>query len=116
MQEMLKLKFAIFSDLHYDSIPDGKSKIEDFLISIKRAKSEFSYSKETHKTYPYLKDLILYEDALHIIVNIDDDMNVSINVINGHYQKHSPHNIGIENIWNEVSIEAKTPNVYIKVK
>lgn len=79
-------------------------------------KEVFSYSDEIHKLYPYLKDLILYKEALHIIVNIDDDMNVSIEGMNGHYQKHSPKDIGIGNTWNGVSIEAKTPSVYIKMK
>ena len=41
-------------------------------------------------------------------------MNVSIQGINGHYQKHSPSDIGLTNKWNGVSIEAKTPSVYIK--
>lgn len=79
-------------------------------------KEVFSYSNEIHKQYPYLKDLILYEEALHIIVNIDDNMNVSIEGMNGHYQKHSPNDIGLETTWNGVSIQAKTPSVYIKMK
>ena len=79
-------------------------------------KEVFSYSKDIHKQYPYLKDLILYKEALHIIVDIDDNMNVSIEGINGHYQKHSPSDIGLTNTWNGVSIEAKTPSIYIKME
>jgi hypothetical protein len=78
-------------------------------------KEVFNYSKETHEQYPYLKDLILYKEALHIIVDIDDDMNVSIEGIDGHYQKHSPYDIGLTSTWNGVSIEAKTPSLYIKM-
>lgn len=77
-------------------------------------KDVFNYSKETHKKYPYLKDLIIYKEALHVVVNIDDEMNVSIEGINGNYQKHSPWDIGLSNTWNGVSIEASTPSVYIK--
>ncbi len=79
-------------------------------------KEVFNYSNEIHNRYPYLKDLILYKEALHIIVNIDNNMNVSIEGMNGHYQKHSPKDIGIGTIWNGVSIEAKTRSVYIKMK
>lgn len=79
-------------------------------------KEVFSYSNEIHKRYPYLKDLILYKEALHIIVNIDDDMNVSIEAMNGHYESHSPKDIGLETTWNGVSIEAKTTSLYIKMK
>lgn len=76
-------------------------------------KEIFNYSNEIHKKYPYLKDLILYKEALHVIVNIDNEMNVSIEGINGNYQKHSPNDIGLTNTWNGVSIEAKTPSQYI---
>ncbi|AQR95851.1 hypothetical protein [Clostridium saccharoperbutylacetonicum] len=76
----------------------------------------FSYSDEIHSRYPYLKDLILYKEALHIIVEVDNEMNVTIQGMNGHYQKHSPEDIGIGNTWNGVSIEARTPSVYIQMK
>lgn len=79
-------------------------------------KEVFNYSYEIHKKYPYLKDLILYKEALHVIVNIDNEMNVSIEGINGNYQKHSPNDIGLTKTWNGVSIEAKTPSEYIKME
>ena len=79
-------------------------------------KEVFNYSHEVHKKYPYLKDLILYKEALHVIVNIDNEMNVSINGINGNYQKHSPKDIGLTDTWNGVSIEAKTLSKYIKME
>ncbi|MFT8348370.1 metallophosphoesterase family protein [Clostridium saccharoperbutylacetonicum] len=37
----MKIKFAIFSDLHYDEIQDGNERIDDFLSHIKKAKAEF---------------------------------------------------------------------------
>lgn len=77
-------------------------------------KDVFNYSKKIHKQYPNLKDLILYKEALHIIVNIDEEMNVYIEGVDGHYQKHSPNDIGLGTTWNGVSVEAKTPSVYIK--
>ncbi|WP_415464029.1 hypothetical protein [Clostridium saccharoperbutylacetonicum] len=76
----------------------------------------FSYSDKIHSQYPYLKDLILYKEALHIIVTIDNEMNVTIQGMKGHYQKHSPKDIGIGSTWNGVSIEARTPSVYIQMK
>lgn len=63
-----------------------------------------------------LKNLILYKEALHVIVNIDNEMNVSINGINGNYQRHSPKDIGLTDTWNGVSIEAKTLSKYIKME
>lgn len=35
------MKFAMFSDLHYDAIPDGNRRIEDFLDFVKKAEAEF---------------------------------------------------------------------------
>lgn len=80
------------------------------------SKEIFNYSNEIHKKYPYLKDLILYKKALHIIVNIDKEMNISIEGVKGNYQKHSPEDVGITNTWNGVSIKAETTSQYIKMK
>ena len=38
---MFQLKFAMFSDLHYDVMPDGDRRINDFLTYAKNAKVEF---------------------------------------------------------------------------
>lgn len=35
------MKFAMFSDLHYDAIPDGNRRIEDFLTYVRKAEAEF---------------------------------------------------------------------------
>ena len=36
------MKFAMFSDLHYDAIPDGNRRIEDFLDFAEKAEAEFN--------------------------------------------------------------------------
>lgn len=77
-------------------------------------KETFYYSDEIHLKYPYLKDLILYEEPLHIIVTIDESMNVQIDGMEGHYQNISPQEIGIGNTWNGVSIEPRTSSLYIR--
>jgi hypothetical protein len=79
-------------------------------------KETFNYSKETHNKYPFLKDIILYEEALHVIVTIDEYMNVQINGVEGHYQNITPYDIGIGNTWNDVSIEPRTSSLYIGYK
>jgi predicted MPP superfamily phosphohydrolase len=76
-------------------------------------KETFNYSKEIHDQYPYLKDIILYEEPLYAIVTIDENSNVQINGVNGHYQNVTPKDIGLENKWNGVSIEPKTSSLYI---
>ncbi|AQR95852.1 metallophosphoesterase [Clostridium saccharoperbutylacetonicum] len=37
----MKIKFAMFSDLHYDAIPDGNERIDEFISNIKKTKAEF---------------------------------------------------------------------------
>lgn len=78
-------------------------------------KETFNYSDEIHNQYPYLKDMILYEEPLHAIVTIDENMNVQIEGVEGHYQNVTPKDIGLTNIWNGVSIEPKTSSLYIGV-
>ena len=76
-------------------------------------KQTFYYSEEIHSKYPYLKDMILYEEPLHIIVTIDEKANVTIDGMNGHYQNVTPQDIGIGNTWNGVSIKPVTSSLYI---
>lgn len=76
-------------------------------------KETFNYSNEIHKKYPYLKDLILYEQPLHVIVTINENMNVHIDGMEGHYQNVTPKDIGMENRWNGVSIEPRASSLYI---
>ncbi|HBB28339.1 MAG TPA: metallophosphoesterase [Clostridiales bacterium] len=77
-------------------------------------KETYNYSDEIHAKYPYLKDMILYEEALHAIVTIDENANISIKGIDGSYQNIEPENIGMPNIWNGISIKPKTSSLIIK--
>ena len=79
-------------------------------------KETFNYSNEIHNKYPYLKDLILYQEPLHVIVTIEENMNVQIHGMEGHYQNITPIDIGIGDMWNGVSIEPKTSSLYIGVQ
>lgn len=79
-------------------------------------KETFNYSNEIHQKNPYLKDLILYEEPLHVIVTIDENMNVQIDGMEGHYQNVTPQDIGMGNRWNGVSIEPETSSLYIGVQ
>ncbi len=79
-------------------------------------KETFNYCGEIHKQYPSLKNLILYQESLHVIVAIDDNMNIQINGMKGHYQNITPSDIGMGNTWNGVSIEPRTTSLYIGYK
>ncbi|MHB1152872.1 MAG: metallophosphoesterase family protein [Eubacteriales bacterium] len=76
-------------------------------------KETYNYSKEIHDKYPHLKNLILYKEPLHIIVTIDEEMNVKIVGMNGHYQNITPQDIGMGDTWNGVSIKPQTSSLYI---
>jgi hypothetical protein len=60
-----------------------------------------------------LKNLILYKEPLHIIVTIDEKMNIIIQGMNGHYQNVTPKEIGIGDTWNGVSIKPQTSSLTI---
>lgn len=63
----------------------------------------FSYSDEIHKRYPYLKDMVLYQEGLYSIITITEDGGICIQGMNGHYQNISPEEIeklGIQDVWN----------------
>ncbi|MFA9375990.1 MAG: metallophosphoesterase [Lachnotalea sp.] len=67
----------------------------------------YPYSNLIHKEYPYLKDMILYKEALYCIVEINDD-KVKIKGMKSEYQCTTPEDVGIcDRKWNGVSIEAK---------
>ncbi|MGC6174995.1 metallophosphoesterase family protein [Lacrimispora sp. 38-1] len=68
-------------------------------------KDTLVYHHDIYKEYPFLKDLILYRDALHCIVEIYED-KLKIKGIKGEYQSISPSDVGIEDMqWNGVSIQ-----------
>ena len=73
----------------------------------------YKYSKELHVRFPHLKNCIVYEEALHIIVDIDAEMNVKISGMEGQYQKVTPEDAGIGYVWNNVSIKPRTSSLYI---
>ena len=76
-------------------------------------KEVFRYSEEVHGRFPHLKNYIMYEEALHIIVDIDEEMNVTIHGMEGRYQRVTPEDVGMGDIWNNVSIKPRTSSLYI---
>lgn len=64
----------------------------------------FCYSKEIHKKYPYIKDLILYNEGLYGIVTIKEDGNIEIKGMEGSYQNVTPIELGLGDRWNGRSI------------
>jgi predicted phosphodiesterase len=73
-------------------------------------KEVYSYNKDIHKQFPFLKDMILYKNALHCIVEIGDH-DVNIFGMKSDYQSITPENVGILNrVWNGVSIQPNTLN------
>lgn len=65
----------------------------------------FSYTEEIHNKYPYLKDLVLYEQGLFSTVTINDCGGINIEGMNGDYQNVSPIELGIGDSWNGRSIQ-----------
>ncbi len=67
-------------------------------------KESFAFSKDIHKQYSYLKDMILYKDVLYCIVEVDENA-VSIKGLVSDYMNISPEDMGIVDYkWNGVSI------------
>ena len=78
-------------------------------------KETYNYPKEIHERYPYLKDMILYEDGLHAIVTIDEKGEVIIEGMQTSYENVTPSDVGIvNNSWNGVSIEPVVSAVILK--
>jgi len=76
-------------------------------------KGIFKYSQEIHNKFPHLQNYIVYEDALHIIVDIDAEMNVTIRGMESRYQRTTPKDVGMGCTWNGVSIKPQTSSLYI---
>jgi len=74
----------------------------------------FDYSKETHAKYPYLKDLVLYEDGLYALVTIFEDGNFEIKGMEGAYDNVSPQSLGIGDRWNGRNINPSVSSVVSK--
>lgn len=69
-------------------------------------KEIYAYSEEIHRKYPYLKDIMLYKEALHGIVTVENG-KVEVQGMDGHYQTVTPEDVGMERWWNDVSIEPR---------
>ncbi|WP_234124700.1 metallophosphoesterase family protein [Clostridium hydrogenum] len=77
---MNKFKFAIFTDLHHDHIPDGRTRLGNFINGIKNIDIDFiielgdfcSPKKENH----FLLDMLnsIHKPIYHLIGNHDSDL------------------------------------------
>lgn len=76
-------------------------------------KQIFAYPQQVHENYSCLTDMILYREPLHIIMTIDEKMNISITGMKGHYDTITPQDVGIGNKWNGVSIKPETISLNI---
>lgn len=79
-------------------------------------KETYNYSKEIHDRYPWLKDMILYQEGLHAIVTITNDGQLEIEGMKGSYQNITPSDVGIlNNMWNGVSIRPSVSSMNIDI-
>lgn len=77
-------------------------------------KETFPYGEDIHARYPHLKNMILYKQALHCMVAIDDIGNVVVEGIEGNYLTVSPESIGMHSMWNGVHVMPNTLSIGIK--
>ncbi|MCM1989068.1 metallophosphoesterase family protein [Oceanirhabdus seepicola] len=77
---MDKIKFALFTDLHYDHIPDGRERIENFVTNIKDTDvdfviqlGDFCIPKEENQVLLDMLDSI-GKPYYHVIGNHDSDL------------------------------------------
>lgn len=77
-------------------------------------KEIYSYGEDVHKNYLYLKNMILYKQALHCIITIDDIGNIVIEGVEGDYLTVSPASIGMGSMWNGVHVMPSTLSMEIK--
>ncbi len=75
-------------------------------------KEMYSYPENLHKQYPILKDIILYQQPLHCIVELENKQ-VKIIGMQGQYQTISPQDVGIGDTWNGVSIAPKVSDFFM---
>lgn len=80
MLKMNKIKFAIFTDLHYDHIPDGKQRLQNFVKAVSNTNidfvielGDFCTPKEENQ---FLLDMLnsLHKPIYHLIGNHDSDL------------------------------------------
>lgn len=77
-------------------------------------KEIFPYGQAVHEKYPYLKNMVQYREPLHVMVTIDEKMNVEISGMEGHYLTVGPEEIGMGDTWNGVSILPRTETLHLK--
>lgn len=73
-------------------------------------KEIFPYGEHIHACYPHLKNMILYKQALHCMIAIDDAGNAVVEGMKGDYLTVSPEDIGMGRTWNGVHV---TPNTFV---
>lgn len=71
-------------------------------------KGHLSYSPELHERYPLLKDILLYREPLHAVIQVGEHGEVHIQGMQGQYQTVTPRQLGLEDTWNGVSIRPET--------
>lgn len=74
-------------------------------------KETFPYGEGIHADYPYLKNMILYKQALHCMITIDDTGNAAVEGVDGDYLTVSPESIGMGNMWNGVHVMPGTLSI-----
>lgn len=77
-------------------------------------KETFPYGEDIHARYPHLKNMILYKQALHCMVTIDDTGNAVMEGVEGDYLTVSPDSIGMSSMWNGVHVMPSTLSIEIK--
>lgn len=77
-------------------------------------KETYNYDRKIHEKYPHLKNMILYEEPLHVIITIDVNMDIHIRGMDGHYQNITPKELGLDT-WNAVCIEPRTSSLSISM-
>lgn len=66
------------------------------------------FSEKNHNLYPMLKNMVLYKEALYSIVEIDNNQNLRITGMEGHYLNITPEVIGMPYLLEGVSISPRT--------
>jgi 3',5'-cyclic AMP phosphodiesterase CpdA len=74
----------------------------------------FCYSNEIHEQYPFLKDLVLYEEGLHAVITITEDYGIDIEGMRGDYQNITSKDLGLGDMWNGRSILPVVSSLRIK--
>lgn len=77
-------------------------------------KETFPYGEDIHAVYPYLKNMILYKQALHCVITIDNTGNAVIEGVEGNYLTVSPESIGMSSMWNGVHVMPNTLSIEMK--